>query len=84
MWCLFPNLAIAAAGKAERLIVVADTRMLTGLNFYLANLYNEDVWLFAVWAVVITSLLGVGLGLLMDVIMKVIGLDLTKRSSVEH
>ena len=79
-----PKLVIAGGGKTEQLIVVADTRMLTGINFYFANLYNEDVLIFAVWSVLITSILGVVLGLTMDVIMKLTGIDLTNRSLIEH
>ena len=75
----------AGGGGASELVVVADTRGLGGFNFYLATLYNQNMWLFATWAVVLTSLLGVCLGLLMDLIMSHIGLDLGKGAShVEH
>ncbi|MCB2227065.1 MAG: hypothetical protein KQH53_10345 [Desulfarculaceae bacterium] len=82
---LTPAWAWAAGGKATDLVVVADTRALDGFNWYLATLYNQDMWLFATWAVVLTSVLGVGLGLIMDVIMSRIGLDLGKSAGhVEH
>jgi len=81
---LLPNWALASAEKAGDLVVVADTRHLSGFNLYIANLYNENQWLFAVWAVVLTSLLGVGLGLLMDLIMKRTGIDLSSRKIIEH
>lgn len=79
-----PNWVLAAGGKAHELVVVADTRNLSGLNLYIANLYNENMWLFAVWAVVLTSLLGVVLGFIMDFIMKRTGIDLSSRKIVEH
>ena len=81
---LWRGLAIAGGEKATDLVVVADTRSLSGFSWYLAQLYNEDPWMFAVWAVVLTTLLGVGLGLLMDVIMSRTGLDLGKAGHVEH
>lgn len=81
---LWPRLASAAGEKVVDLVVVADTRELSGLNWYLAGLYNESPWVFAVWAVVLTTLLGAALGLLMDVIMSRAGLDLGRGSHVEH
>jgi hypothetical protein len=81
---LWPGLALAGGEKATDLVVVADTRTLSGFSWYLAQLYNEDPWMFAVWAVVLTTLLGVGLGVLMDIIMSRIGLDLGKAGHVEH
>jgi len=81
---LLPSWVWAAGQKATELVVVADTRGLSGLNLYLANLYNENLWLFATWAVVLTTVLGVGLGVIMDFIMKRTGIDLTSRKIVEH
>ena len=81
---MLPGLAMAAAEKAADLVVVADTRMLSGWNLYFASLYNEDMWLFATWAVVLTTAMGMGLGLIMDFVMKRTGIDLTSRKIVEH
>jgi len=82
---LLPMWAWAGGGAATELVVVADTRGLSGFNFYLATLYNQNMWIFATWAVVLTSLLGVCLGLLMDLIMSHVGLDLGKSAGhVEH
>jgi hypothetical protein len=78
-------LARAGGEGAADLVVVADTRVLSGFSLYLANLYNEDVWMFAVWAVVLTALLGGFLGILMDAFMSRIGLDLSHGGGhVEH
>ncbi len=79
-----PGVALAAAAKGEALIVVADTRVISGVQLYFADLYNEDMWMFAVWSVVLTTALGMALGIIMDVLMKMTGIDLTKRSIVEH
>jgi len=81
---LLPSLA-RAAEEATDLVVVADTRVLKGFSLYLANLYNENVWMFALWAVVLTALLGGTLGVFMDAIMSRIGLDLSHGGGhVEH
>jgi hypothetical protein len=81
---LLPSLS-RAAEEAGDLVVVADTRVLKGFSLYLANLYNENVWMFAVWAVVLTALLGGFLGLSMDAIMSRVGLDLSKGGGhIEH
>lgn len=81
---LWPMLAMAAGGKANNIVVVADTRRVTGFLKYLSNLYNTDIWMFAVWAVVLTAALGCVLGFLMDFIMERTGLDLKSRKIIEH
>ncbi|MFH1058474.1 MAG: DVU0150 family protein [Pseudomonadota bacterium] len=81
---MLPGWAWAAGGKAADLVVVADTRTLSGWNLYFATLYNEDMWLFATWAVVLTTAMGMGLGFIMDFLMKRTGIDLTSRKIVEH
>jgi hypothetical protein len=72
------------AEETGALVVVADTRHLAGFSLFLANLYNENIWMFAVCSVVGTTLLGGVLGLLMDFIMLRTGLDLGKTHKVEH
>ncbi|WP_244085271.1 DVU0150 family protein [Desulforhabdus sp. TSK] len=75
----------AAGGPASMLVVVADTRRVSsGIEKYFANLYNTNILLFAVWAVVLTALWGVILGVLMDFIMSRTGLDLKSRKIIEH
>ncbi len=82
---LLPRLVTAAGGKAADLVVVADTRVLDSeIMKYFANMYNENIMLFAVWAVVLTAVMGCVLGFLMDKIMTRTGLDLTSRKIVEH
>jgi phage shock protein PspC (stress-responsive transcriptional regulator) len=89
--CLFggislalPQLAWASGEAATNLVVVADTRRVTGVLKYIADTYNTDPWLFAVWAVVITAVWGGILGFLMDFIMERSGLDLKSRKILEH
>ncbi len=81
---LLPGLAWAEGEKVADLVVVADTRDLTGISLYFANLYNEDLTMFAVWAVALTCLLGVSLGIICDLIMRQVGLDLGKGKVIEH
>jgi phage shock protein PspC (stress-responsive transcriptional regulator) len=79
-----PHLAWAGGEAATNLVVVADTRRVSGVLKYIADTYNTDPWLFAVWAVVITALWGAILGFLMDFIMERSGLDLKSRKILEH
>jgi ABC-type Fe3+ transport system permease subunit len=81
---LLPFDALAAGEKATNIVVVADTRRVAGFLKYLSNLYNTDVWMFAIWAVVLTVVLGCTLGFLMDFIMERTGLDLKSRKIIEH
>lgn len=81
---LLPGLALAAGGGSSELVVVADTRVLSGALLYFADLYNTNIVLFALWATVLTALYGAFLGFLMDFIMSRTGLDLTSRKLVEH
>lgn len=75
----------AAGGKANDLVVVADTRLVqSGLLRYLADVYNTNPTLMATWAVVLTAVYGCILGFGMDFIMSRTGLDLSSRKIVEH
>jgi hypothetical protein len=78
-------LALSAGGgeKQGKLVHVADTRQLSGFNLYFANLYNTNRLLFTLEVVLITVGMGVLLGILMDKVVALIGLDLTKRSVKE-
>lgn len=83
---IVPVMAHAAGGGgATELVVVADTRVLgTGYMRYFADLYNNNITMFAVWATVLTALYGAFLGFLMDFFMSRTGLDLKSRKIVEH
>lgn len=80
-----PCAAWAAGGTASTLVVVADTRRVSwGVEKYFANLYNTNILLFAVWAVVLTAAWGAILGVIMDFFMSRTGIDLKSRKIVEH
>lgn len=85
VYLMAPQVLWAGGPKASELVVVADTRVISnGIMLYFANLYNTNILLFAVWAVVLTAVYGCFLGWLMDKIMARTGLDLTSRKIVEH
>ena len=84
IWILLPSMVLAAGDKATNIVVVADTRRVTGVMHYFADLYNSNIVMFAVWTVVLTVAMGCTLGFLMDFIMSRTGLDLKSRKIVEH
>lgn len=85
LYLWLPAALWAGGEKAVDLVVVADTRVLhSSIMKYFSELYNTNIVLFAVWAVVLTAVYGGILGLLMDFIMSRTGLDLKSRKIVEH
>ncbi|MFZ2089809.1 MAG: DVU0150 family protein [Desulfobaccales bacterium] len=81
---LTPGLALAAGEKVANLVVVADTRKLTGWEAWWANLYNESHLYFTIVTVVIIPVIGLIFGVLADIIMGHIGIDLKSRELAEH
>jgi hypothetical protein len=84
LWVMLPTMVWAGGEKASNIVVVADTRRVKGILKYFSNLYNTDVVMSAVWAVVLTVAIGCVLGFLMDFIMERSGLDLHSRKIIEH
>lgn len=78
------NTAIAGGEKASLLVIVADTRKLSGWEAWFANLYNESHLYFTIVTVISIPIIGVLLGLLADLIMSRIGIDLKSRELSEH
>ncbi len=81
---LLPELALAAGEKAAALVIVADTRKLSGWEAWWANLYNESHLYFTLVTVVIIPIIGLIFGVLADLIMGHIGIDLKSRELAEH
>lgn len=82
--CSMPLALMAGGGEKQgKLVHVADTRGLTGFNLYFADLYNTNRLLFTLEAIGLTIVMGVTLGFLMDKLVAMIGLDLSKRDVKE-
>lgn len=83
--CLLPGLAWAAGGgDVAPLVLVADTRHLTGHQLYWANLYNESHYQFALITILIIPTVGMMLGTLADLVMAGLGIDLKSRGIAGH
>ncbi len=76
--------ALAAGGGAKPIVIVSDTRDLTGVLAWWSNLYNESHVQFTLLTVVLIPILGVILGTLTDLVMNNIGIDLSSRDIGEH
>ena len=81
---VIPDLVLAAGEKASLLVIVADTRKLSGWEAWFANLYNESHLYFTIVTVLTIPIVGVLLGLLADLVMSRIGIDLKSRELSEH
>jgi hypothetical protein len=73
--------ALAAGGgkPATKLVNVADTRLMSpGLGKWLAGIYNDSYWLYALVSVGIMAGMGIVLGLGMDRLISLLGINLGK------
>lgn len=75
------TLAWGAAEKAEALDKKIDVAKLTGLNYFFASWYNDNMWLYAIMVTVIMGVIGLIIALVTDVILKMIGMEVHK---MEH
>jgi len=78
------NAALAGGEKASLLVIVADTRKLSGWEAWFANLYNESHVYFTILTVVSIPIIGVIFGVIADLVMSRIGIDLKSRELSEH
>jgi hypothetical protein len=74
----------AGGGSAAPIVIVADSRKLTGIMAWWANLYNESHFYFTLLTVILIPVIGVIFGLLADLVMHFIGIDLKSRDLAEH
>lgn len=82
---LIPGLSFASGGgDVAPLVIVADTRKLDGIMAWWANLYNESHLQFTILTVVLIPVIGVCFGVIADIIMSHIGIDLHSRDLAEH
>ena len=83
LW-LTAQTALAAGGGGEYIVIVADSRKLTGIMAWWANLYNESHFYFMALTVILIPVIGVIFGVLADIVMHFIGIDLSSRDLAEH
>jgi hypothetical protein len=83
LW-LTTQTALAAGGGGAPIVIVADSRKLTGIMAWWANLYNESHVYFTILTIILIPLVGVIFGVLADFIMHFIGIDLKSRDLAEH
>lgn len=70
--------------KAGAIVIVADSRHLTGLAAWWVNLYNESHLYFALLSIVAIPLAGAILGTAADLLMAHLGIDLKSRTLQEN
>lgn len=81
---LAPAMAFAAGGGGAPIVMVSDTRKLTGIMAWWGNMYNDSHVQFTVLTIILIPVIGVFFGLLADWIMHFIGLDLKSRKVGGH
>ena len=83
---LLPTQLFAAGGAdlPDLMVLVADTRKFKGWEACWGNIYNEGHLAFALITTLIIPVAGVILGLLADVVMSRLGIDLKNRALAEH
>jgi len=81
---LLPSHLLAAGEKASGMVIVADSRNLTGITAWWVNIYNESHFYFALLTVVTIPLAGAIMGGIADLLMGRIGIDLRSRSLREN
>ncbi len=82
-FCLLtmPALVWAAAEKAEAMEKKVNLANLTGLNYFFAKWYNENMWFYAILVTVLMGVMGMLIALVTDVFLKMAGLEVSK---IEH
>jgi hypothetical protein len=80
-----PQLVLAAGGgPIAPMVIVADTRKLDGIMKWWGDLYNNSYWEFTILTVALIPLIGVCFGVVADIVMTRIGIDLKSRELAEH
>ena len=75
---------LLAQEKTNSIVIVADSRNLTGLTAWWVNVYNESHFYFALLTIVTIPLAGAILGGVADLLMRQIGIDLKSRTLREN
>ena len=75
------SLVWAAAEKAEALEKKVDLSKLSGLNYFFASWYNDNMWLYAIIVTVLMGVIGGIIAFVTDIFLKMVGMDVHK---IEH
>ena len=76
------TLVWGAAEKAEALDKkIGNLDKLSGLNYFFASWYNDNMWLYAIMVTALMGLIGLIIALVTDIILKMIGMEVHK---MEH
>jgi hypothetical protein len=77
--------ALVCAGEGlevpEELNKKVDLANLSGISHFFAKWYNDNLWVYAIMVTVIMGLAGFAIALVADVILKMIGMEVSK---IEH
>jgi ABC-type phosphate/phosphonate transport system permease subunit len=76
-----PTLVWAAAEKAEALEKKVNLSNLSGINYFFAKWYNENMWLYALIVTVLMGVVGMLIALVTDIFLKMAGMEVSK---IEH
>jgi ABC-type phosphate/phosphonate transport system permease subunit len=76
-----PALVWAAAEKAEPLEKKVNLANLSGINYFFANWYNNNMWLYAIMVTVLMGVVGMLIALVTDIFLKMVGMEVSK---IEH
>ena len=81
--CSVPTLAWSAEGLdiPAELGKKVDLTKLSGINYFFAQWYNDNMWVYAAIVTALMGLLGLTIALVTDVFLKMIGMDVHK---IEH
>jgi hypothetical protein len=81
MLVMFPVSFFLGVEKEGKLSLHVDITNLTGIRLWIVNLYNDERLLFAILVTVTMAVIGMSIALIADVILKLLGLEVTK---IEH
>lgn len=84
LWLSVQTAFAAGGGDIAPIVIVADTRKLSGIMAWWANLYNESHLYFMIATIIIIPAVGVIFGVLADIVMHFVGIDLKSRELSEH
>lgn len=83
-WLFLPAAVYAGGEKAAAVVIVSDTRKLGGILKWWGDLYNESHLYFSLLTIILIPLIGLLFGVIADLVMRTIGIDLESRDLAEH